>query len=462
LKISNSLAMEGFTYDPSMDQSYSDDKKALEEGQVFYEEIDVSLMSKSQLAHLRESPAARERRLARNAERMREKRAAETYDEYRRRLDKNALNNRTKRQRESPKEKAVRQVRDAARQRLRRAMEDSNQRSERLRKLAERMRHVRKNESPEKKAERLARAAQRARERLQNETEEDRRIRLQKSSDYARRMRSSKSQSISECDSSLTDYEQKSMAVTYDNENSVLEGDMYQPQGYQLTIPLVKTEKIINNIPRVSQQQFFSVPSGFYVNNFHQPNEQNVVIQPVMTTLNIPQYHTQQRVIKVEQELQIPYEEEADYLENNNNCPEKMVEQLVTVEIIDVPTLPKRIKESDEQRLERLRVTAEKSRIRRQNETPEQREKRLHDLKTRARKRREEIKMNETEEERKLRLQTQAEYARSRRMKLNTLEGKEKIERKARELYAKIHDNSQEKPSVLKILEPIIEMNTSS
>ena len=38
-------------------------------------------LSKSQMIHLRESPQARERRLARNAERMREKRAKENFDE---------------------------------------------------------------------------------------------------------------------------------------------------------------------------------------------------------------------------------------------------------------------------------------------------------------------------------------------------------------------------------------------
>jgi hypothetical protein len=136
----------------------------------------------------------------------------------------------------------------------------------------------------------------------------------------------------------------------------------------------------------------------------------------------------------------------------------------VEVEIIDVPSIPIRFKESEEERRERLRISAERSRIRKQNKTPQQREKRLYDLKMRARKTSKEVKTNESEEERKLRLQKQAEYARARRMKINTLEGKEKIERKARELYAKIHDNSQssDKLSSLKILETIIEMNTST
>jgi hypothetical protein len=74
----------------------------------------------------------------------------------------------------------------------------------------------------------------------------------------------------------------------------------------------------------------------------------------------------------------------------------------VKVEIIDVPSIPIRFKESEEEHRERLRITAERSRIRRQNETPQQREKRLYDLKMRARKTREEVKTNESEEERKL------------------------------------------------------------
>lgn len=515
-----SATMESYNYDPSMEQNYSDDKKAMDEGQQYYQDNNNALsptmfpMSKSQLAHLRESPAARERRLARNAERMREKRAGESYEEYRKRLEKNALNNRVKRQCESTTEKSIRQVRDAARQRLRRAMETPEQRAERLQKLAERMRVVRRNESPDKKSQRLSRAAQRARERLQNETSEERKVRLQKSSEYARRMRSSnsKSNSVSECDSSMlsdSNFDMKPIVISkvmsndaeLSKRNCVVENnhqvvyEQHQPQVFHhqqqqvITIPSVKTEKIINNIPRINQHQpqyvqnvqFTISPAYTYNNHYHQDNNApmessnvNVIIQPAVTTLNIPQYHTMLAVqnpppkmiplnkIKVEKqpEVIVSYEDEEVHDQSGQN----MVETLVKVEIIEVPRLPKRIRETEEQRIERLRATAERSRIRRQNETPEQRAKRLYDLKTRAKERRDEVKMKESEEERKLRLLKQAEYARSRRMKINSLEGKEIIERKARELYAKIHDNSQtsEKPSVLKILEPIIEMNTST
>ena len=112
--------------------------------------------------------------------------------------------------------------------------------------------------------------------------------------------------------------------------------------------------------------------------------------------------------------------------------------------------------EAEFDRLEKLRKSAELSRLRRNNETPEQRAKRLNDLKLRARKRREEVKQRESEEDRKSRLAKQAEYARIRRQR----------ELKKTDNFAKIGDHSQssilvsDKPSVLKILEPIIEMNT--
>lgn len=140
----------------------------------------------------RESPQARERRLQRNAERMRQRRAMETPEERRERLDKNALNNRLRRLGESPTEKVIRQVRDAARQRIRRAMESDDERDSRLKKLAERMREVRKSEAPEIKAERLAKATVRARERIQRETSEERKLRLQKGAENARKTRADK------------------------------------------------------------------------------------------------------------------------------------------------------------------------------------------------------------------------------------------------------------------------------
>lgn len=121
--------------------------------------------------HIYESPEARARRLARNAERMRERRSNETEDEYRIRLAKMAAASRLRRQNESDMERTMRHVRDAARQRLRRAMETTDQRSIRLAKLAARAKYMRQNETPEQRAERLRKLAQHHRERYNRQKE---------------------------------------------------------------------------------------------------------------------------------------------------------------------------------------------------------------------------------------------------------------------------------------------------
>ncbi|XP_067635116.1 uncharacterized protein C05D11.13 [Eurosta solidaginis] len=92
-----------------------------------------------------ESIEARQRRLARNASRMREKRAKETEEEYRIRLAKNAEANRIRRQNENEVQRTLRLMKNAARQRLRRASETPEERKKRLAKAAERMRTARAN-----------------------------------------------------------------------------------------------------------------------------------------------------------------------------------------------------------------------------------------------------------------------------------------------------------------------------
>ncbi|XP_055841426.1 uncharacterized protein LOC129908726 [Episyrphus balteatus] len=92
-----------------------------------------------------ESPEARERRLARNAARMRDKRSKESDDEYKARLAKNAEANRVRRQNENEVQRALRLMKNAARQRLRRASETPEERVKRLAKAAERMRLARAN-----------------------------------------------------------------------------------------------------------------------------------------------------------------------------------------------------------------------------------------------------------------------------------------------------------------------------
>uniref|UniRef100_A0A182PSP7 STPR domain-containing protein n=1 Tax=Anopheles epiroticus TaxID=199890 RepID=A0A182PSP7_9DIPT len=145
---------------------------------------------KKRRAYVNESEEARARRLARNAERMRQKRANETEEEYRLRLAKNAESNRRKRQNETDLERTIRHARSAARERLRRAMETPEQRAVRLAKLAERMRIARANETPDQRAIRLAKNAAKAKERLLKESPEQWIERKRKKAEYARRKRS--------------------------------------------------------------------------------------------------------------------------------------------------------------------------------------------------------------------------------------------------------------------------------
>uniref|UniRef100_A0A182SBX0 STPR domain-containing protein n=1 Tax=Anopheles maculatus TaxID=74869 RepID=A0A182SBX0_9DIPT len=149
-----------------------------------------SSQKKKRRAYVNESEEARARRLARNAERMRQKRANETEEEYRQRLAKNAESNRRKRQNETDLERTIRHARSAARERLRRAMETPEQRAVRLAKLAERMRIARANETPDQRAIRLAKNAAKAKERLLKESPEQWIERKRKKAEYARRKRS--------------------------------------------------------------------------------------------------------------------------------------------------------------------------------------------------------------------------------------------------------------------------------
>jgi hypothetical protein len=87
--------------------------------------------------------------------------------------------------------------------------------------------------------------------------------------------------------------------------------------------------------------------------------------------------------------------------------------------------------------------------LRRRQENSEQRSKRLLDLKVRARRRRELVKNNETESEKSLRLAKQAQYVLNARRRKRQLTDEYKS-----------HDLSLEKPSVLRILESIIEMKS--
>lgn len=154
--------------------------------------VNTTNLTKAQRRMLGESEAARAKRLAKNAERMRQKRAAESYDEYKVRLAKNAETNRRRRQNESEAERALRHMRNAMRQRLRRAMETPDQKALRKARLAQRMREIRASETPEQRKLRLEKGAARARHKFLTETSEERMERNRKKAEYARLFRSTK------------------------------------------------------------------------------------------------------------------------------------------------------------------------------------------------------------------------------------------------------------------------------
>lgn len=99
---------------------------------------------------------------------------------------------------------------------------------------------------------------------------------------------------------------------------------------------------------------------------------------------------------------------------------------------------PYKGKETEPERLERLRKMAQSRKMKRDNETPDQRQARLKDLADRARKRRESMLVGETAEERRDRLSKQAEYARQRRLNSQTPQAIRMAEQKAKTLYARL------------------------
>lgn len=129
---------------------------------------------------------------------------------------------------------------------------------------------------------------------------------------------------------------------------------------------------------------------------------------------------------------------------------QKVMSELLEEQINIILSSPKRHRgrpskgrETDKERTERLRKMAESRRIKRANETPDERQRRLQVLTDRARHRREIIKATETEDERKVRLARQAEYARMRRIREQAPDAKHKADQRAKELYAKIHIQNQ-------------------
>lgn len=529
---------------------------------------EIQKLSKNQLVHLRESTAARARRLARNAERMREKRLNENEEDRKKRLERNALNNRLKRHNESTDEKKLRRMRDAARQRVRRALESDEQKKERLVKLAERMRSMRSKETQEQRAERLKKAAERARIRYLSETNEARKARLQKICDRAKKARE-KVQDIKEEDtqSSIQDFsDMVESEVTISSEVESQEfTQLIQITGNQIVSPQPFCQNIIS-IPEASE---VNKEAQNYINNFsfaipvtysygssftnlstinltatdsiqvNPVEHQNIFITSNDNLLNAPQYQiltaipakseitinssnsssssivsspptissfqeitssslqdfdvapptpiiekkSRGRPRKVYHDPQnwneLPKETKIEYARQQHM--EIMVKQEMTDMMKNPPRgrgRPSKGNSNDGERMERLKKMAAMGRIRRANETAEQREARLKNLRERAQQRRDMVYATETEEQRHTRLIRQSEYARNRRLRMNTKEGKALMEKRARELYIKIHNNPESSSTdtvtlvkndpdndeaktdkFSKILEPIIHMN---
>jgi len=116
-----------------------------------------------------ESPEARSRRLAKNAQRMREKRASETFDEYKLRLAKNAEANRIKRQNEneSPEKRELRRQKNRDRNRIKRASGGTTAQSKPSNYHVQ-QKIKRQNETPEETTTRRQKNAERNRRRRAN------------------------------------------------------------------------------------------------------------------------------------------------------------------------------------------------------------------------------------------------------------------------------------------------------
>lgn len=240
-------------------------------------ESSSSFRSTSSKQRWNESPEARARRLARNAERMRERRARESEDEYRARLARNAEANRMRRHNENEVERAMRLVRNAARQRLRRAMETPDQRSKRLAKLAERMRIYRANETPEQRKMRLAEMAARARERIARESSEERKERLRKLSEYAKKVRSNKNNMKT---ANTNESNQNLNQNTVQNVPDTQIGGQQTSQPQQPNPPTYPHQTLTNSI------EYYQ---NMFINSALRPN----ITKDLQTQLNVTQNSTQ-------------------------------------------------------------------------------------------------------------------------------------------------------------------------
>lgn len=432
--------------------------------------------------HIYESPEARARRLARNAERMRERRANESEEEYRLRLAKMAEANRLRRENENTVQRAMRHLKDAARQRIRRAMESPEQRANRLAKLAERSRYFREHETSEQKAERRRKCLENNRARFQRGQHP-----LLPAPDSVCKLKvpgttscysgaALESSTMTPSPSGSSNLSPISGGSSYDHQHMYPECPKFltntfpdlpphlapnQPKYYgQIQNFMPPTPTSLHYIPPAhSQHQQTQIPAITSTTSSsmkHEPSGGRHTYPTNAQQLSNPMYNLftapanpqpeiyRGRPMKIlpsndYQSIAPALQEEALRQQKLNNMLEEHINIIMTSPK-STRGRPGKGRESDPQRSERLRKMAELRRHQRDKETPDERAARLKDLADRARKRRESMLTSETEAERRERLTRQAEYARQRRLKCQTPQAIRQAEQRAKNLYQKLHN----------------------
>lgn len=438
--------------------------------------------------HIYESPEARARRLARNAERMRERRSNETEEEYRIRREKMAAANRQRRLSENELEKAMRHLRDAARQRLRRAMESPEQRATRLEKLAERSRISRMNETPEQKAERNRKCLESNKLRYQRRQAGL----IPKAKSRKEKLQNALSASAAPPQNPTPEAEEKKMPQLFskiqpitDTSHSLMSSPNNSYDNLYSTYQSYKSSPFPDLPPHIApnQPKYYGHIQNFvppqtsslqYIPSFQQNHNvhptqipaQTQLLQPTTSHVSQSPYNTHAVYAaqpQMDAQPEITRGRPIKILPSNNYqtvapaLQQEAVRQhklnnLLEEQINIIMTSPKQgrgrpsigSEESDQQREERLRKMREARKLQRDLETPEQREARLKDLSERARKRRINLLSGETEDERRERLKKQAEYARERRNRSQTPQAYRQAQQDAKNLYAKLHNTESD------------------
>lgn len=398
--------------------------------------------------------------LARNAERMRERRANESEEEYRLRLYKMAEASRLRRRNENEVERSIRLIREAARQRLRRVMESPEQRAVRLEKLAARARLIRQNESSEQRAARLERAAKRQRERYSNKSDQGDKQQSSIStpssdssvhnSDWNVMLPSTsiKTESVSVLSNLIV---QPTKSLQHPNDNTYTNLVTYPPNNQSLQNQV----KYYGNVPHISSANALSIQCLPDISSMNQTNIRpanvatSISIYPIST--NYTQPFMTPNIMTPVRGRPVTIHPSNDYRSVNPAQREEAERQFLSQNMLEstinaMLSSPKQGRGRPASRCddisgydERRSKQANARRNQRNNETPEARKARLEDLAQRARKRRELLMATETEEERRKRLANQAEYARQRRLKLQTPEAVKSQIQKAKVLYSKLH-----------------------